>query len=136
MILDTARARTGDPFIFLQLAAANETAADLTDVYLGLFADWDILDRDLDPDDTSTNDFAAFAPALTYQMGAGTGLLRMAAGALDSAGAADLGLLGGVRRLHRARERCEHHVGIGQHRDALGQIHVAGGERIARVPHL
>ncbi|MEM6785622.1 MAG: PA domain-containing protein [Bacteroidota bacterium] len=60
----TARARTGDPFVFLQLAAANETAADLTDIYLGLFADWDILDRDLDPDDTSTNDFAAFAPDL------------------------------------------------------------------------
>ncbi|MEL7361987.1 MAG: PA domain-containing protein, partial [Bacteroidota bacterium] len=57
----TARARTGDPFIFLQLAAANETAADLTDVYLGLFADWDIVD---DNDDTSTNDFAAFAPDL------------------------------------------------------------------------
>ncbi|MEO1076817.1 MAG: T9SS type A sorting domain-containing protein, partial [Bacteroidota bacterium] len=57
----TARARTGDPFIFLQLAAANETATDLTDVYLGLFADWDIVD---DNDDTSTNDFAAFAPDL------------------------------------------------------------------------
>ncbi|MEO0857493.1 MAG: PA domain-containing protein, partial [Bacteroidota bacterium] len=57
----TARARTGDPFIFLQLAAANETAADLTDVYLGLFADWDIVD---DNDDTSTNDFAAFDPDL------------------------------------------------------------------------
>ncbi|MEM6782555.1 MAG: PA domain-containing protein [Bacteroidota bacterium] len=42
-----------DTHIILQLTASSTTGADIPGVYLGLFADWDIVD---DADDTSTND--------------------------------------------------------------------------------
>ncbi|MEO0858659.1 MAG: PA domain-containing protein [Bacteroidota bacterium] len=50
---------SGDPLILLQVSAVSTTGETIEDVYLGLFADWDIID---DPDDTSEDDLAAVEP--------------------------------------------------------------------------
>ncbi|MEL6769729.1 MAG: PA domain-containing protein [Bacteroidota bacterium] len=48
---------SGDPLILLQITAVSTTGETIEDVYLGLFADWNVMD---DHGDSSTDDLGGF----------------------------------------------------------------------------
>src|SRR6056297_1173326 len=64
--------RSGDAYVIVDLEVENTSGANLDDVYIGLFADWDVVD---DEDDLSTDDLGGFnadlaLPYVTDETGA------------------------------------------------------------------
>lgn len=53
LVTERAYARANDPFVVIELDVTNTSGADLNDVYIGLFSDWDIVDE---AGDGSTDD--------------------------------------------------------------------------------
>ena len=49
-VVETSYSDTGDRFVIVDLVVENTTPSALTNIYVGLFADWDVLEFDFDDD--------------------------------------------------------------------------------------
>ena len=53
-VTEHSYSRAGDPYVVVELEVENVSGSDIEDAYVGILADWDVMD---DEDDTSQNDF-------------------------------------------------------------------------------
>ncbi len=61
LITQRSYSRQGNPFVIVDIEVQNNGTDDLEDLFIGIFADWDIIDEDGDPSD---DDLGAYNEAL------------------------------------------------------------------------